>query len=64
MEKQQKINFGLGWIAEKINFGLGWMAEKIKTARASRNTQKQKDTYSDGSHFTLLNQASILRSLR
>jgi len=52
MEKQQKINFGLGWIAEKI-----------KTARASRKLQIQKDTYNDGPHSILINQSSFLRSL-
>jgi len=53
MKKQQKQNSGFGWIARKINM-----------ARASRNIQKQKDTYSDGSHFILINQASFLRVLR
>ena len=53
MEKQQKLKFGLGWIIGKI-----------KMARAMRKMQKQKDTYYNGSHFILVNQASFLRSLR
>ena len=53
MEKQQKIIFGLGWIAGKI-----------KAVRATRKMQNQKNTYYDGSHFLQINQATFIRSLQ